>query len=253
MLVYKALARSVILESIRRKDLWVVAILGFLIVAASGLLGFFGVNGLEIFAKDISVTVLGGFSTVLAILVSSRVVPEEIKNRTLYPLLARPITRLQLLVGKFFGAVAVSWISFTVLLALTCVAMSIFGVAFSPVFFQYALLKMMGLVMVCGLAMTLSIFTTPSAGATISMLLCFGSTMIVRALLMANGSTAGFGAKALSAVLPQVQLFDIGGRFVYPGWGPVPAGIVLVLVAYSAAYSSALVSLSWLKFRRQSV
>ncbi|MEY4881221.1 MAG: hypothetical protein RLZ87_650, partial [Armatimonadota bacterium] len=34
ILTYKALARSVVLESIRRKDLWVVAILGFLIILA---------------------------------------------------------------------------------------------------------------------------------------------------------------------------------------------------------------------------
>ena len=42
ILTYKALARSVVLESIRRKDLWVVAILGFLIILASSALGFFG-------------------------------------------------------------------------------------------------------------------------------------------------------------------------------------------------------------------
>src|SRR5690349_3337416 len=52
--VYKALARGVVLESVRRKDLWVVAILGFLILIASGALGFFGVEGLQSFAKDLA-------------------------------------------------------------------------------------------------------------------------------------------------------------------------------------------------------
>ena len=44
------LARGVLLESVRRKDLWVVAILGFLIMASAGALGFFGMRGLETFA-----------------------------------------------------------------------------------------------------------------------------------------------------------------------------------------------------------
>lgn len=34
--VWAALARGVVLESVRRKDLWVVAILGFVIMLAAG-------------------------------------------------------------------------------------------------------------------------------------------------------------------------------------------------------------------------
>ena len=48
--IWWALARSVALESLRRKDLWVIAILGFLIMASAGALGFFGFNGLQVFA-----------------------------------------------------------------------------------------------------------------------------------------------------------------------------------------------------------
>jgi uncharacterized membrane protein len=51
---YRALARCVVLESLRRKDLWVVAILGFVILLASSTLGFFGFSGLEIFANAAS-------------------------------------------------------------------------------------------------------------------------------------------------------------------------------------------------------
>ena len=81
---YRALARCVVLESLRRKDLWVVAILGFVILLASSTLGFFGFSGLEIFAKDMAVTVLGMFSTIIAILTSSRLIPDEIKKNKLY-------------------------------------------------------------------------------------------------------------------------------------------------------------------------
>ena len=83
--VYKALARGVVLESLRRKDLWVVAILGFLILLASGALGFFGVEGLQSFAKDLAASVLSLFSAVVAVLTSCRLLPEEIKQRTVRP------------------------------------------------------------------------------------------------------------------------------------------------------------------------
>ena len=74
-IVWRALARGVILEAIRRKDLWVVAILGFIIVCSAGTLGFFGMSGLESFAKDLATTVLGGFSTILAIVTTGQIPP----------------------------------------------------------------------------------------------------------------------------------------------------------------------------------
>src|ERR1044072_8471235 len=91
--VWKALARGVLLESLRRKDLWGVAILGFLIICAAGALGFFGINGLEAFAKALGGTVLGLVSKIIAVLPSCRLLPNENKQRTRSPLLSRPISR----------------------------------------------------------------------------------------------------------------------------------------------------------------
>lgn len=253
---YKPLARSVLLESLRRKDLWVVAILGFLIILGAGTLGFFGFNGLEIFAKDLAVTVLGLFSTIIAILTSSRLIPDEIKNRTLYPLLARPITRFDLLVGKLLGAVAVTWISFLLLCTLTLVALSIFHVQPTAIMGQYVLAKMIGLVVICSLSMTLSIYLTPNAAATMAFILSFGTPMLVRGLVMGASSVGPIGKFAYSAingVLPQVQLFDIGGRAVYPNWAPVPLWVMGFLVAYGATYSFAMLGAGWLKFRKQAI
>jgi ABC-type transport system involved in multi-copper enzyme maturation permease subunit len=254
--VYRALARGVILESIRRKDLWVVAILGFLILIASGALGFFGVEGLESFAKDLAATVLSLFSAVVAVMTTCRLLPEEIKQRTLYPLLARPITRLDLLMGKLLGAVAVTWIAFLMLCALTAVALTTFHVHFEPIMAQYVLAKMMGLVVLCALSLALSIYLTPQAAATLSLILAFGSGMIVRGLLMAYpnaGAAVQWMYKLIAAALPQLGVFDLGGRAANIGWPPVSAAVLLGLLAYMTAYSAGMLSIAWVKFRRQAI
>lgn len=251
----RALARGVVLESIRRKDLWVVAILGFLILGAAGALGFFGISGLEVFVKDLAATVLGLFSLILAVMTSSRLVPEEIKNRTLYPLLARPISRLELLAGKFVGAVVVSWIGFLALAALTAVALATFHVAFEPIMLQYLLAKMLGLIVVCAVGMSLSIVMTPNAAATLAFVLCAGSATMARAMLMASESQPSMTGifKVLNALVPQVHLFDLSGRAIYLHWSPVPIWVMGALAAYAAVYAVAAVSLSWLRFRRQAL
>lgn len=254
--VWWALGRGVVLESIRRKDLWVVAILGALIVCAAGALGFFGIDGLETFAKDLAVTVLGMFSSALAILTASRMLPEEIRQRTLYPLLARPISRLDLLVGKFLGAVLVSWIGFLILCALTALALASFHVQFEAIMAQYVLLKMLGLTVVCALALMLSTYMTPSAAATLTFILTFGSGMMVRGFTIAY-ETASAPVQAIfkfmNAVLPQVGLFDVGSRVANTGWGPVPLWVVGALLTYAVGYGTAMLFLSWARFRKQAL
>lgn len=254
--VYKALARGVFLESLRRKDLWVVAILGFLILMGASALGFFGVEGLQVFVKDLAVTVLGAFSTIVAILTSTRMMPEEIKQRTLYPLLSRPISRLDLLVGKLIGSILVTWLAFGILATLTSIALYGFGASFEVIMAQYLLAKMMGLAMVCAFGLMLSIYMTPAAAATTAFIFTFGSAIIVNAMTSGFESAnpvAQFAFKFLNSILPQFNLFDLGGRAANVGWGPVPIWVMLFLLGYWFVYSAGLVTIAWARFNRKAI
>lgn len=255
-IVIWALARGVLLESVRRKDLWVVAILGFLIMISAGALGYFGADGLKVFVKDLAVTVLGMFSAIVAVLTAGRMLPDEIRQRTLYPLLSRPISRFDLLLGKLTGAVLVTWVAFFMLAALTALALASFRVEFEPIMLQYVGAKMMGLAVLCAVALALSCFMTPAAAATLSFVLAFGSGMIVRALTMAYETSAPgmqWAFKLLNATLPQFGLFDLGSRVANIGWSPVPLWVMLALGVYMVVYVGAMLTLSWARFRRQAL
>lgn len=254
--VWRTLARGVVLESIRRKDLWVVAILGFLIILAAGALGFYGISGLEVFAKDLAFSVLGLFTTIVAVLTASRVLPEEIHNRTLYPLLARPVSRFDLLAGKLLGAILVTWIAFGILASLTALALASFSVSFEPIMLQYVIAKLMGLALVCTLSLALSVYMTPSAAATMGFILTFGTSMISRGLVLGFAGASElqqFFFKLVNGLLPQVSLFDLGARAANVGWAPVPWWVMGALAAYLVVYGGALLALSWVRFRRQAV
>lgn len=252
---WRALARGVVLDAIRRKDIWVVAIVGLLIILCAGSLGFFGFSGLQIFAKDLGLTVLGILSTIVAVATASRLLPEEVRNRTLYPLLARPISRFDFLMGKWIGAVIVSWCAFLLLAGAVALAFLIFGVSFEPILLQYLLCKMMGLALICAFALFLSTALTPSAAFTMSLIFTFAAPMLVRAITLAglqNPSLGGF-LQFVNAIVPQFNLFDISARAVYIGWSPAPTWVVLTLFAYMAIYSTALLTFSWLKFRNRPI
>jgi ABC-type transport system involved in multi-copper enzyme maturation permease subunit len=251
--IWVALAKGVVLESIRRKDMWVLAILGGVIVLAAAALGLVGIAGLEIFVKDLAVTVLGAFSTILAVLTSSRVFPEEVANRTLYPLLARPVRRIDLLIGKFLGAVVVSWAGFLVLAVLVSLVLAVFHIPLGLIALQYCVVKCLGIAVVCSVGLLLSMVMTPAAAATTTFILAFGSPMLSRAFVLTAESTPGARplCRVLEALLPQVHLFDLGARVVYIDWSPISIGVLVGLAAYAGLYSSSAIFGSWLVLRKR--
>src|SRR5436853_144609 len=106
-----AVAALAILDALRRKDLYVMAILCGLMIAAGRVFAAVGLWGLETVIKDITFGAVSLCSIMLCILLAARQVPEEISRRTLYPLLARPIGRGEMLIGKFLGTLAMSWVA----------------------------------------------------------------------------------------------------------------------------------------------
>ena len=55
------------------------------------------------YLKEICLLLIWISSLVIAITTAARQIPVERENRTIFPLLAKPVTRTQLLVGKFLG------------------------------------------------------------------------------------------------------------------------------------------------------
>jgi hypothetical protein len=139
---------------------------------------------------------------------------------------------------------------------LTAIALWSFGVGFEPIMIQYIVAKMMGLVVLCSLGLALSAYLTPAAAATVGFILAFGSSLIVRALVMAyETSSPAFQwlFKLINAGLPQFGLFDLGPRVANIGWGMAPLWVMGALAAYMAIYSGAMLMLGWVRFQRQAV
>src|SRR5437870_5753117 len=136
-----AVAALAILDALRRKDLYVMAILCGLLIAAGRLFAMVGVWGLETFIKDVTFTAVGVCTTLLCILLAARQVPEEISRRTLYPLLARPIGRGELLLGKFLGTVVMSWVALLMASGVAVISLASLHFQSGLVVLQYVLLR----------------------------------------------------------------------------------------------------------------
>ena len=98
-----AVAAVVVKELYRRKDFYVLFILTALITVASWFMNFFHDEQIIRFIKEICLLLIWISAIVIAVTTAARQIPAERESRTIFPLLAKPIARWQVMLGKFFG------------------------------------------------------------------------------------------------------------------------------------------------------
>jgi ABC-type transport system involved in multi-copper enzyme maturation permease subunit len=98
-----AVAGIVIKELYRRKDFYVLFILTVLVCLIMGSVNIFNDKHVVRYLKEMCLLLIWVSSLVIAITTTARQIPAEREQRTLLPLLAKPLTRTQLIFGKFLG------------------------------------------------------------------------------------------------------------------------------------------------------
>ena len=98
-----ALAGVVIKELFRRKDFYVLFVLTALITFMAGSVVFFQDPNIVRYIKDICMFLIWISALLITIVTAARQIPAERENRTIFPLLAKPVTRGQVILGKFLG------------------------------------------------------------------------------------------------------------------------------------------------------
>src|ERR1700677_722719 len=98
-----AIAKIVILEMYRRKEFYVLFILTIIICAIMGSINIFNDKEVIRYIKELCLLMIWASSLIIAITTTARQIPAEREQRTLLPLLAKPLSRTQLIFGKFLG------------------------------------------------------------------------------------------------------------------------------------------------------
>ncbi len=113
-----ALSGVVIKELYRRKDFYVLFVLTAVITLVMGSVSFFHDTKIVRYVKEIALLLIWISALVIAIATTARQIPAERENRTIFPLLAKPVTRWQVILGKFAGCWLACGLALIVLLPL---------------------------------------------------------------------------------------------------------------------------------------
>ncbi len=102
------IARNTFLEIITSPLLVILALLGLVAVVLLGLIPYFTLvleDDVKMY-KDVAVAMTLFIALILAVLSASKVIDEEIENRTMMTLLSKPVLRGEIILGKFLGVCA---------------------------------------------------------------------------------------------------------------------------------------------------
>lgn len=253
----QAIAGVVMLELYRRKDFYVLFVLTALVTLVLGSVNFFGEAKVARYIKEICLLLIWVSSLVIAITTAARQIPAERESRTLFPLLAKPVTRSQLLLGKLLGCWEAVGVALAVFYAFFVIISGTREHAWPLAnYFQAATLHwaMLGIVVAMTLAGSV-VFAAPSSTNTILFVVCTAILLLGRHLnkvalqLSEPLQTVVYG---LYYALPHLELFDVRDLIIH-NWPAIPWHIWGAALGYALVYMTVFLALASLLFRRKAV
>ena len=252
-----AVGGVVIKELYRRKDFYVLLFLTALVTLLMGSINFFNDEHIVRFLKEICLRLIWLSTLVIAITTTARQLPFERENRTIFPLLAKPITRWQVVLGKFLGC----WLACGIALIVFYIFFALISASKThslPLAHYLQAMWMQWQMLATVIAITLLgsvVFTSPAENITITLIVTTGILLTAQYLHKLAGRMSEPSASLLTAIyfaVPHLEFFDMQRLVIHEwplvGW-PYIAGATLYGMAYTAFFLLA----TCLVFRRKAL
>jgi hypothetical protein len=112
-----AITSNTLTELTRLKVFYVLLVFGLLLIGSSIFMAQFSFQQEFQILKDVSLGAMSMFTSLLAIVATARMLPQDIEDRTVYTILAKPVPRFEYVVGKIAGVLLLLAISTLVMVA----------------------------------------------------------------------------------------------------------------------------------------
>jgi hypothetical protein len=230
--------------------------------------------------KDVGLGAMSIFSSLLAILATARLLPQEIEERTAYTVLAKPVSRFEYLTGKLFGVFLLLGISVVAMAAMFFAVLylreqtvlseaarqmtgeqsgqglgAIRAGAFNPNLFSGIAVLYVKACLLASLTLFVSTFASSTIFTIIVMAFVYfiGHLQSIAREYWTQTNAAGLFTKTFLAVValifPDLQLFNLTDDIV--AGNAVPPPLLLKTVAVGLFYCGFYLALAWAAFFRK--
>ncbi|MBD3237882.1 MAG: ABC transporter permease subunit [Candidatus Eisenbacteria bacterium] len=246
------LARHTVLDAMRERAFLTLGVFAFLTFAASQVVTPLALGEERRVTLDLGLGMLSLFGFLLVLFLGTRMVQKEIDRKTILLLLAKPLHRSELVVGKYVGLAAVLLISVTGMLAALALVLLSSGHSFGwslGVAGYYAVLELW---VIAALTMLLTAFSSPVLATFFLVGIYIAGHLASSLIDAAEMLPSALGAmllKGLFLVIPRLDLYSYTLEVVH-GAAIRPAEL-LWATAYALLYAGGAILASLLIFRRR--
>jgi ABC-type transport system involved in multi-copper enzyme maturation permease subunit len=248
-----AVARNTFREAIRDKILYNLVFFALIIMGVSSYLGELALGKRIKIIQDVSLASMSIFGLLIAIFVGIGLVYKEIQRRTIYTLLAKPISRAKFLVGKYLGLMMTITLNVVVMTAVLFALLMVYSEG--EVNWQIGtavFLILVELMLITAVAIFFSTFSTPTLSAMFTLgvyIIGRFSSDLVALSQRSENVVLKYVTLGAHYILPNLEKFDVKGLVVHRV--PISGEYVLWSLFYGLVYIAFLITMSVIVFQRR--
>lgn len=247
------IAANTFRENLRDKILYNLLFFAVLLMGVSILLADLTIMEHTKIVTDIGLAAINLIGVIIAIFVGIGLVSKEIERRTIYTIMARPISRTEFILGKYLGLSLTLLVNVVIMLGVFFLTLQAYRAPVHGVLLQAIELIFVELMLVTALAFFFSSF---SSSATLSAIMTVGFYVIghvtgdLRGLAEKGQNTA---AKIITSVLyyvcPNLEVLNIKGQASVGS--PVSLSYQAIASLYGLLYAALLLTAACFIFQRR--
>jgi Cu-processing system permease protein len=239
-------------ESLRDKILYNLLLFAGMLIGLSVLLADLTIMEHHKIVADMGLAAINLTGVIIAIFVGISLVNKEIDRRTVYTIMARPISRTSFILGKYAGLALTLFVNVIIMLAVFLMTLWFYRVPIGLAIFQAVGLIFVELLVVTAIALFFSTFSS----STLSAILTLGIYMIghlttdLKSIAGKSGNeTASVIMNGLYYLCPNLESLNIKGQAAVG----ISVGLDYLVLAslYGLAYAAVLVTGACFVFQRR--
>src|SRR6202049_178561 len=112
-----AITLNTLTDLTRQKVFYVLLVFALLLIGSSVFLARFTFQQEFQILKDVALGAMSIFTSLLAIVATARLIPQDVEDRTVYTILAKPVPRFEYLLGKLAGVLVLLFVAISIMSA----------------------------------------------------------------------------------------------------------------------------------------
>ena len=248
------LARLTVRTYLQEKILLVVVVFGGLLMASSYVLSPLAVGAQQKIVVDIGLASVSIFAVVLIVLLGAGSFHMEKERGILRSLLAKPISRVDFIVGKYLGTLATACMVIVLMAAVHMLMVALTGARVTVTMLWAVYMTMLEASLITALLTLFSCFTSPLLGSFFTIACVVAGHFSADLLEFANRFGSGLPKILVTGVyylLPNIGLVTLRSEAVHNLH--IPEGMVLAVSLYALMYAGVLLYSATVIFRAREV